>query len=390
MSVKTSNGSAGRLTYVLTSLLLLAPCYWQPRIQGGDLTSHMYNAWLTQWIETGGSEGLLMVRQTTNVLFELLLAGLFRVFNAEFAQRIAVSIAVLTFVWGAFAFVSVVAGRRPWHLLSCIAIFAYGWVFHMGFFSFYLSLGLCFWILALLWQPTRRRLAWAIPLGLMAYVAHVLPLLWTVGLVAYLWMARRTSERVRAYVTSASLLLMVAVHLWIGRSLFAAVSPRDMRIATGLDQVWLFDGKYYVVLVGLLLAWGLMFLEEMHSSGARRLVNGVPFQICIISAMGVVLLPVAVLIPGVNHALVYIAERMSLGVAICVCALLGSAQPRMQVRYALFLVALIFFGFLYGDERKRNSYEDSRQDTVAQMEVPAASHAASGAISRSNRTMFWR
>ena len=41
---------AGRWTYVLTSLLLLVPCYWQPRIQGGDLSSRIYNAWLTQWI----------------------------------------------------------------------------------------------------------------------------------------------------------------------------------------------------------------------------------------------------------------------------------------------------------------------------------------------------
>src|ERR1035438_8231237 len=95
MTGKTNNGPAGRWTYVLISLLLLLPCYWQPRIQGGDLSSHMYNAWLPRWIETGGSEGLLMVHQTTNVLFDLLLAGLFRVCNPEFAQRIAVSIAVL-------------------------------------------------------------------------------------------------------------------------------------------------------------------------------------------------------------------------------------------------------------------------------------------------------
>src|SRR5579872_4787795 len=110
---KKINWTTGRLPFVLLSLLLLAPCYWQPRIQGGDLSSHMYNAWLTQWIETGGSDGLLMARQTTNVLFDLMLAGLFHIFNAEFAQRIAVSLTVLIFAWGAFAFVSMVAGRRP-------------------------------------------------------------------------------------------------------------------------------------------------------------------------------------------------------------------------------------------------------------------------------------
>src|SRR5438067_300867 len=99
------------------SVLLLLPCFWQPRLQAGDLSSHIYNAWLAQLIESGRAEGLMIVRQTTNVLFDLMLSGLFRVFGTEWSQRIAVSIAVLTFVWGAFGFVCAVAGRRAWHLL---------------------------------------------------------------------------------------------------------------------------------------------------------------------------------------------------------------------------------------------------------------------------------
>ena len=42
-----------RWLYVLVSLLLLAPCYWQSRVQAGDLSSHIYNAWLAQSIERG-------------------------------------------------------------------------------------------------------------------------------------------------------------------------------------------------------------------------------------------------------------------------------------------------------------------------------------------------
>jgi hypothetical protein len=88
----------GRLKFALISVLLLAPCYWQPRLQAGDLSSHIYNAWLAQLIESGRADGLTIVRQTTNVLFDLILSLLFRCFGAEWAQRIAVSIAVLTFV----------------------------------------------------------------------------------------------------------------------------------------------------------------------------------------------------------------------------------------------------------------------------------------------------
>src|ERR1039457_1291581 len=144
--------------YALVSLLFLIPCYWQPRIQGGDLWSHIFNSWLSQLIESGRLQGLVMVQQTTNILFDLILSGLFKVVGPEAAQRIAVSLAVLTFVWGAFAFIGAVGGRRPWHLLPRIGMLAYGWVYHMGFFNFYLSLGLCFWGLSIVWDWSARRM----------------------------------------------------------------------------------------------------------------------------------------------------------------------------------------------------------------------------------------
>jgi hypothetical protein len=84
-----------------------------------------------------------------------------------------------------------------------------------------------------------------------------------------------------------------------------------------------------------------------------------------ISAAGVFILPTTVLLPGFQHALAYIAERMSLGVAVCVCALLAAARPRRFEQYALVVLAMVFFGFLYHDEKALNSFEDRMQDTVA-------------------------
>jgi len=154
--------ASGRAAYVWVSLLLAIPCFWQPRVEAGDLSSHIYNAWLAQLIESGRVQGLAVVNQTSNVLFDLLMGGLFRVVGAEAAQRISVSLAVLVFVWGAFAYVRAVAGRPCWYLMPSIAMLAYGWVFHMGFFNFYLSLGLCFWALALAWDLKPRRVAAAL------------------------------------------------------------------------------------------------------------------------------------------------------------------------------------------------------------------------------------
>ena len=354
--------------YVLVSLLFLIPCYWQPRIQAGDLSSHIYNSWLSQLIESGRLQGLVIVQQTTNILFDLILSGLFKVFGPEAAQRIAVSLAVLTFVWGAFAFASAVGGGRPWHLLPCIAMLAYGWVYHMGFFNFYLSLGLCFWGLALIWDWNRRRLAIAIPIFVAAYLAHALPLAWAAALIVYLLIARRMAPRARVYVIAGSLLAMVLLHALIDRTMVAKWSPQQINLTTGLDQVWVFDAKYYIVMVGLVLVWGLLFLNMVHLSGAREVVSGIPFQFCVISAAGVFILPTTVLIPGFHHSLAFIAERMSLGVGVCVCALLAAAKPRRLEFYAMVTVALLFFGFLYRDERRLNSFEDQMQDTVAKLE----------------------
>src|SRR5262249_4458480 len=82
------------LLYSLLSLLLLAPCFWQPRLEGGDLSGHIYNSWMTNVIEDGGTMGLAVVYRWTNILFDLLLSGLFRIFGAEAAQRIGVSLVV--------------------------------------------------------------------------------------------------------------------------------------------------------------------------------------------------------------------------------------------------------------------------------------------------------
>jgi hypothetical protein len=362
--------------HIPVSLLVLVPVYWQPRVQAGDLSSHIYNAWLAQLIEAGRTEGLEIVRQSTNILFDLMLGGLLPLLGAEVAQRISVSIAVLLFVWGAFRFASVASGRRAWHVLPCIVMFACGWVFHMGFFNFYLSMGLCFWALSMLWDWNRRGVMWAVPMLMFAYVAHVLPVVWTAGLLTYQLLARRVTPRVRVYLTGLWLLAMVVVHVAVGQTTFSRWPPQQIKMTTGADQVWVFDGKYYVVLVGLLVVWSLLFLNLLRESGPQQVISNIPFHLCVIAAAAVFMLPTTVLIPGFQHKLVYISERMSLGVGGCVCALLGAAIPRAYERYALVILSVVFFGFLCRDERILNSLEDRIGDTVSQL--PPGQRVVSG------------
>jgi hypothetical protein len=353
--------------YGLLSIALLVPCYWQPRIQAGDLSSHIYNAWLAQLIEKGQASGLTIVRQSTNILFDLLLSGLFRLAGAEWAQRAAVSLTVLIFVWGAFAFVSAAAGRSAWHLFPAIAMLAYGWVFHMGFFNFYLSMGLCFWAFALFWEPRPGRAALAAAFLVLAYTAHALPVVWTLSLLLYTWIARRLSLLFRAWLVVGSVVFLIAARLLVSRMFPSEWSPQQFTLAFGVDQVFVFDGKYYFILVGLLVVWASLFLEAIRSRGLREMVSSVPFQLAALSAIAVCILPGTVALPGYNQALVFIGERMSLGVGIAICATLSIAHAHPAQRYALFLMAAGYFVFLFRDERLLNRFEDHVDGIVAQL-----------------------
>src|SRR5690242_13942800 len=140
------------LRFTFISCALLVPCFWHRRIEAGDLGSHVYNAWLAQLIEKGQAPGLYFARQWNNVLFDLLLLKFGNAFGLAAAQKMVVALCVLVFFWGVFALLVAVTARAPWFLLPCLAMLAYGWTFNIGFFNYYLSLGLGFLALAILWH----------------------------------------------------------------------------------------------------------------------------------------------------------------------------------------------------------------------------------------------
>src|SRR5215831_609816 len=69
--------------YALVALACLVPCFWQSRIQAGDLSSHIYNAWLAKVVASQPTPGLVVRSQTTNVLFDLMLSSLLGPAGAE-------------------------------------------------------------------------------------------------------------------------------------------------------------------------------------------------------------------------------------------------------------------------------------------------------------------
>jgi hypothetical protein len=349
----------------LASVVLLVPCFWQARIQAGDLGSHIYNAWLAELIRLGRAPGLSIVPQKTNVLFDLLLGGLFHAVGSAAAQRIAVSLAVLVFVWGAFAFVATVAGRE-WRLLPAVAMLAYGWVFHMGLFNFYLSLGLCLWALALGWHFVPRRVLAAVPILAVAYVAHSLPVVWVCAVLGFLWLARRwPAGRGKLMVTAV--VVLCAIHIAIMRTMPAMWSGGQIEGVAGTDQTWVYDSKYWIVAFGLLLICVALAAESVRRDGARRLFGGDLFQVLAVTAAGIFLLPDAAWLPIYDQPLLFIAQRMSLAAGVLALAVAATGRPRGWHGWSIGALAALFFVFLYADERTLNRFEDRMSAAVEQL-----------------------
>lgn len=351
----------------LISALVLLPCFWQSRIQAGDLSSHLYNAWLSILIGQGKAPGLQLESQRTNVLFDVLLSGLMRVVGAWGAEHIAVPLVVLVFFWGAFTMICAVSHRRPWYILTFLAMLAYGWVFHMGFMNFQLSMGLSFFAFALLWKGRWKLALCAIPLVLLALFAHALPVTWIIGATAYTWIARKIRPRARLILTFASVAALIVMRHFLFTHFAIRWTLEQVVSMTGVDQASVFESKYHPLEFILLVIWFSLLLRLIQRRGEQRLVFGIPFQLGIIVSAAVLFLPGAILIPGYNHALRYISERMSILVAVSGCAVLGQVSPGNREKTAIAILAGLFFSFVYVDTRALNYVETLMEQSVAQM-----------------------
>ncbi len=346
------------------SALVLAPCWWQSRIQARDLSSHIYNTWLAHLAARGEAPGLRLVSQPTNVLFDLILSGLFQPLGAPMAQRIAVSVAVLVLFWGAFAFVTAVSGRRPWRLAPCLAMLAYGWVFHMGFFNFYLSLGICLWAMALAWRERPARLAAAAFLLAAAFTAHGLPVVWAGGMLAYRLAAARLRPRYRPVLLAGALAALGALRLLLRWLYHAPWSRSGVGDILGFNQVWVFGPEYLLVSLGLICVWAALFVRLFRTRGAVRAALGIPFQIAVLASAAVLALPASIKFPAYAHPFNLITDRLSLPVALAFCALAACAYQSRAITALGVVAASLFFWRTYLDHRAINGFEDRVEAAV--------------------------
>jgi hypothetical protein len=274
---------------------------------------------------------------------------------------------VLVFVWGAFAFIRKVSGVRPDWWLIAIIMLAYGWVFHMGFFNYYISLGLCFWALSLAWDFRPSGLGAAAALFALAYVAHGLALAWAVGVLAYHFLIIRVLPGRRMLVFLSAIGEVEALAFIIGSMWKSRWFDNQFSSCIGVDQVVPYADRYWWVSTVLALAIAVAIVFVIQSRGGRATLSGKPVQVCILTAIGIAVIPNWIAIPNYNHALVFLAQRTSLALAVVMCSIAASAPKQRASRYALIAAGLMYFGYLYRDEAALNGFEDQIAAAVAQL-----------------------
>jgi hypothetical protein len=337
---------------LLISCMVLVPCFWHRTIAAGDLGSHLYNAWLAQLIRHGYAPGLWLAPRWNNVLFDFLLSGLGRFVSLHVAEKIAISLAVLIFFWGAFAFVCAATRRAPWLLCPTIAMFSYGYSFQMGFLNFYISLGLAFFGIAIFWRGRGWERLIAAALAPMAMLAHPLGFAWLVAASAYVTIADAIPRRYQMVLVAAAgvVLFTARYYFWHHDIVLARDSP--FYFFNGSDQLLLFGPRYAIPEFALLVFSFAAFAADFFDRPWGKLrwkEFAVPVELYVIVGLAVILLPDGIRFPYQTSALALLTERLTSVSAVLLCCLLGVLQPRKWHLLAGAAIAALFFTFLYQD-----------------------------------------
>jgi hypothetical protein len=356
---------------LLVSAVVLIPCLWHRHIEAGDLGSHAYVSWLATLVSQGRVPGLFIARQWNNIAVDIGLSWLGPVIGFAAAEKIVISVCVLTFFWGAFAFIAASTRRVPWTVAPAIAMIAYGFTFYAGFMNFYLSVGLAFFAAAVTWRGNRWDWIAGAILAVMTLLAHPLGFALLVALVLYIHAAEAVPGWYRLLVVGAALLFVVAVHFALPHFFHAEPWRGSKPLAmNGADQLVLFRPAYtYLAVITFLFGSGAFLacavLDDDRKHLARRIRT--PLELWTILLISAPLVPSAIWLPEYTAAVSSINTRITSITAVLGLCILGAVAPRKWVLGGLSVIAIAFFGLQYRDTAVLNIMEQQAETLVASL-----------------------
>ncbi len=338
------------------------------------MASHVYNAWLAQLIAKGQAPGLYITKQWNNVLFDVALLRVANLVGLAAAQKIAVSICVLVFFWGVFAFIRTITERPPWFFTPCLAMLAYGYSFSMGFMNYYLSLGLACFGLAILWRGKGMGWTGGVAVGALTLLAHPIGFLWLVGTLAYVKAREKMPGWWKLALSLAAASGFAAIYWYTSHrpSLFADWDRGPFYLYNGADQLGLY-GKRYFFLAGAAFLFGLICVAadvyERRRDGSSWKPLELPFELYAVAFCATALLPEN-LRPSLHSGWIgLLGARLTTISAIFGLCLMGYLKPRKWHLAGFSICAVVFFAFLYQDTSWLNRLEANAEKLVTDLPV---------------------
>jgi hypothetical protein len=357
---------------LVISAIVLVPCFWHRRIESGDLGSHVYNAWLAQLAEQGKAPGVYIVSQWTNVIFDFMLFYLGKGLGLAASEKIATSACVLVFFWGVFALMRATGAKPPWFLAPCIAMLAYGYVFHLGFMNYYLSVGLACFGLSLVWPMRKNGL---IAAGLVAPVillAHPLGFLWFLGTAAYRVLWLRVPGWWKLALPAGVVASCLAVHWFLKHSPGYEVSwPRISWRISGADEFHVFSYRGTYISAAILALALLISVLAVFPSWRRKEFwreRRILLELYLVSVCATAQLPENLHTNPSAGWLGGLATRLVLLNAIFGLCWLASLPARAWHLFYYSTITVIFFIFLHQDTSLLNRMEDSAESVTQQLQ----------------------
>ena len=344
---------------LLSSLLVLIPCFWQAHVGFGDFPSHLYNAWLYPKVAAGELPGLTVSGQHTNILSDVALTWLLQHASAQTAERVVLAGAALLMFWGMFATVAAINDCPSWWVTPFLAMLSYGWAFQLGFLNSYLATAFCFLVFALLWsRAAGADFLIATPLLLLAALAHPAALVWLVGTLAFAWIARASAQAKRWFWLAIGIITLVAMNRFAILELAGNWYPIPWLNVMGADQFYIFRARFYWLAVAVAVFWLFLILRSVRQAGWKAFLSSPVVLVYLLNCAAVFLSPIS-LVPPAAHAqrFGFLADRLSLMAAVLACAFIASIQPRRWMRTVTWIFAFAFFWFLFTDTRQLNRVE---------------------------------
>jgi hypothetical protein len=361
------------------SALVVVPCVWHRHIEAGDLGSHVYNAWLAQLIGKGLAPGLYVARQWSNVLFDGALLHTGNLLGFAVAEKVVVAASVLVFFWGVFALAAAVGGRAPWLLAPCVAMLAYGYSFQMGFFNYYLSIGLGCFCLALAWrlEGKGRAIDWVF-LGIvaaLAYVAHPLGILWALATIVYLGVRRRLAGWWRLALPCAVTGALFALRWYLHQRVNLAVdwqSGLPVWQLNGADQLIVY-GDRYATFAWIGAAFGAICLGAEAAQRARDLAwwksMALPAELYLVAFFVTATVPENLRVSLYAAWVGLLVSRLTTISAILGLCVLASIRLRSWAGAGFVVLAAVYFLFLFQDTGAINRLEANAERLLATLPV---------------------